>query len=145
MADDEDEEVWDSWEDAVDSGAFDKKIEESKKDTPDIQPNNPPSVLLEDTTRTAYQPQLKILKRQDVGDNAEEKQKQLENKQTPHKTLEQREKEYAEARERIFGAAESEDQQRPSHLIPTREDSLQDSVIRQPRGPDGTTGFQLTR
>ncbi|XP_070562060.1 SUZ RNA-binding domain-containing-like [Ptychodera flava] len=146
MADDEDEEVWDSWEDAVDSGAFDKKleVEESKNNAKKVNSETQPIILQEDSTRTAYQPQLKILKRPNASDEVNNKAKTAENKQATYKSLEQREKEYAEARQRIFGSTQTEEQERPLHLLPKQE-SAEDNVIRQPKGPDGTSGFNLQR
>lgn len=64
------------------------------------------------------------------------------------KSLKQREAEYAEARRRILGSACAEDP------APERDDSDRPpadafpgncNIIRQPRGPDGTPGFRLSR
>ncbi|XP_002731160.1 SUZ RNA-binding domain-containing-like isoform X2 [Saccoglossus kowalevskii] len=144
MADDE-EEVWDSWEDAVDSGALDKKLEELPKKQEETNAdtvNNTPAMLIEeDSTRTAYQPQLKILKRPGIQNDQNTNKTETE-KQATRKSLEQREKEYAEARIRIFGT--TEDEERPKALIQDVP-AADNSVIRQPKGPDGTTGFNLQR
>ncbi|XP_065206599.1 SUZ domain-containing protein 1 [Planococcus citri] len=65
------------------------------------------------------------------------------------KSLQQREMEYAEARLRIFGTTEEEERLQnsknqsddaPKKIIkPTRREN----VIRYPKGPDGTKGFNL--
>lgn len=124
MADDMDdgaEPVFESWEDLVDTGLLDKKIEEMKSRQPveqseiEISASIEPVILQEDVPRTQYvppQPQVKILKRpsgvtKSEGSllvNGEKSSKQ------PIKTLQQREAEYAEARLRILGAAKNEEE-----------------------------------
>lgn len=119
-----------------------------------------PRVLLEDSLRTQYTPAVKILKRPPdalrsgvtVNGNGSEKSP---NRQ-PVKTLQQREAEYAEARLRILGSARSEDEsqkENPGNITSnygTSQSEVRhpglDTVVRQPRGPDGNSnGFQQAR
>ncbi|KAH8042115.1 hypothetical protein HPB51_021199 [Rhipicephalus microplus] len=76
MADDISEDICDDWEDMVENGVLEKKLERLKVKTNSANSNNanPPSsgggevavmprVLLEDSVRTQYTPAVKILKR----------------------------------------------------------------------------------
>ncbi|KAK5912471.1 hypothetical protein CesoFtcFv8_002341 [Champsocephalus esox] len=120
----EDEEVAESWEEAADSGEIDRRLEAK----------------------------LKI--------NQEARKSILGSRGSPVRTaimksLAQREAEYAEARRRILGSASSDDvpQDNPSQDRPSRMSVQQPSepirpnthVVRQPTGPDGTSGFRLCR
>ncbi|XP_072174884.1 SUZ RNA-binding domain-containing-like [Diadema setosum] len=128
------EDVWDSWEDMADSGVLDKRLEEEKKQheaQQKLQASIQVSRLQEDTHRTSYQPQLRILKRptEAAGDPGP-----VENKganKTRQKTLAEREEEYKQARLRILGSAEtdfSEASPRPSlETKPPREGSTSKS------------------
>jgi hypothetical protein len=59
-----------------------------------------------------------------------------------HKSLEEREREYAEARKRILGNdAENETKQNGKSKMENTEDKISPSVPQFPKGPDGTTGF----
>lgn len=125
-----------------------------------------PVIVEDDIARTPYmppEPQVKILKRpsastkQDNGMsvvNGERSSKQ------PVKTLQQREAEYAEARLRILGSAKSEEEiaeerlakmgiSQPSEIairgIQIAMPQEISSIVRQPYGPDGTSGFTLKR
>ncbi|KAL3058627.1 hypothetical protein OYC64_010726 [Pagothenia borchgrevinki] len=121
----EDEEVAESWEEAADSGEIDRRLEAKLK----INQEAKKSILGSrgSPVRTAIQ----------------------------MKSLAQREAEYAEARRRILGSASSGDvpQDNPSQDRPSRMSVQQPSepicpnthVIRQPTGPDGTSGFRLCR
>lgn len=176
MADENDDDVCDSWEDMLDSDIFEEKLRRMK---PDVQAEDDrpiicsnrgsymgPVIVEDDVARTPYsppEPQVKILKRpsasikQDNGTpivNGERSSKQ------PVKTLQQREAEYAEARLRILGSAKSEEEiaeerlaklgisQPPEIAIRGIQIALPQEmscIIRQPHGPDGTTGFTLKR
>ncbi|XP_064610668.1 SUZ domain-containing protein 1-like [Liolophura sinensis] len=150
------EAVFDSWEDFEDSGALDKHLDTFKvlkRET------NSRIQVKEESGRTAFQPQIKILKREPGGGDASRGSGQQAPK--PMKSLEQREAEYAEARQRILGAAYNKNDyapvegatatpaqtERPSHLIPNMEElKISDNaVVRQPKGPDGTKGFHVKR
>lgn len=72
-----------------------------------------------------------------------------------HKSLEEREAAYAEARMRIFGASQSSDEASgvgdysnsavAKQLETMRMIDNSPSIIRQPHGPDGTKGFGANR
>ncbi|XP_013779888.2 SUZ domain-containing protein 1-like [Limulus polyphemus] len=159
MADDVSEDICDSWEDMIENGILEKKLEEltvkaeekpSKKynEGSENQCGGVPQVMLEDSSRTPYMPQVKILKRPSdarFGGNGEKSP----NRQ-PVKTLQQREAEYAEARRRILGSGPSEDETQKVmicrdmiNIIDNKCDGS--NVVRQPRGPDGTSGFACRR
>ncbi|XP_076320358.1 SUZ RNA-binding domain-containing-like isoform X1 [Tachypleus tridentatus] len=190
MADDVSEDVCDSWEDMIENGILEKKLEEltvkaEEKPSKTIcfvswwdssksrdfnlklweliscsghnrkynegsegQCVGVPQVMLEDSSRTPYMPQVKILKRPSdarFGGNGEKSP----NRQ-PVKTLQQREAEYAEARRRILGSGPSEDETQKVmicrdtiNIIDNKCDG--NNVVRQPRGPDGTSGFACRR
>ncbi|XP_078615684.1 SUZ RNA-binding domain-containing-like [Branchiostoma floridae x Branchiostoma japonicum] len=151
------DDVFDSWEDLADSGELERRLEKDMK-TKEIKiskKNNnrspaAPIVLEEDTQRTQYQPQLKILKRPTNSPDTSSPNSTDGKPKAKHKTLAQREAEYAEARLRILGATSAEETQeeRPAHLVQQLEElKVEDgvNVVRQPRGPDGSAGFQLQR
>ncbi|XP_072039825.1 SUZ RNA-binding domain-containing-like [Amphiura filiformis] len=116
MADDGD--VWDSWEDMVDSGGLDKRLEkeeqtlqESRKKEETSKITQQPIVLEEETHRTQYQPTLKLMRRQgDEDDNGEQQKADVAetNKALP-KSLAERQAEYEQARLRILGSAKNEE------------------------------------
>uniref|UniRef100_A0A131YY17 SUZ RNA-binding domain-containing n=1 Tax=Rhipicephalus appendiculatus TaxID=34631 RepID=A0A131YY17_RHIAP len=173
MADDISEDICDDWEDMVENGVLEKKLERLKVKTNSANSNNanPPSsgggaggvgevavmprVLLEDSVRTQYTPAVKILKRPpdasrsggSVNGTGSEKSPIRQ----PVKSLQQREAEYAEARLRILGSARSEDdgQKDKSSGVSVLNHMVTDPQqvpIRQPRGPDqGSNGFQQPR
>ncbi|PIK39757.1 putative SUZ domain-containing protein 1-like isoform X1 [Apostichopus japonicus] len=102
------EDVWDDWEDMADSGELDKRLEMEKKLQDEkglFQHRNHD----EDSQRTAYQPQLRILKRQSGSGAQSQANSSDGNSKNKSKTLAEREAEYAEARLRILGSATSED------------------------------------
>ncbi|CAB1432059.1 unnamed protein product [Pleuronectes platessa] len=121
----EDDEVADSWEEAADSGEIERRFEAKLKINQEAKKSSLGSGV--SLVRTAMQ----------------------------MKSLAQREAEYAEARKRILGSASSEEtsQDTPCHDRPARLSAQQPSepvhphnhVIRQPTGPDGTSGFRLCR
>ncbi|CAI9740896.1 Hypothetical predicted protein [Octopus vulgaris] len=154
MADDG--EVLDSWEELDDKAVFDKQLKEFNEN---LKPkthtvNRLLSPLQEDTLRTTYQPQVKILKRQPgTGATTNRTGNSANNVSVnrPLKTLEQREAEYAEARLRIMGCATGYDGQqtqlpsdnsKPVKLLqPLDYCSPDNNIVRQPKGPDGSRGF----
>ncbi|GAB1608133.1 SUZ domain-containing protein 1-like [Argonauta hians] len=151
MADDG--EVLDSWEELDDKAVFDKKLKEFNENM------KPKTVRLltplqDDSLRTAYQPQVKILKRQPGTGAPTNRTGNSANNVSivrPLKTLEQREAEYAEARLRIMGCATGYDGQqtqlpsdtsKPVKLLQQMEYCSPDNnIVRQPKGPDGSRGF----
>lgn len=66
-------------------------------------------VLQDDTHRTRYQPQVRILKRPTGGTSSLSGSETAKDLAQPVKTLQQREAEYAEARLRIMGASSKEE------------------------------------
>ncbi|KAK7501788.1 hypothetical protein BaRGS_00006874 [Batillaria attramentaria] len=164
----EDGEMLDSWEDQVDSGVLDerlKKISVSKPEEETGSTSNAPIMMKEDTGRTEYKPQVRILKRDPnpTANSLPGNSPRLAKVNKPTKTLEQREAEYAEARLRIFGSADSEADINSSNNAsdtgaPASTDGLARgakveinkspnsvAVLRQPKGPDGSKGFSSTR
>ncbi|KAJ9575757.1 hypothetical protein L9F63_007403 [Diploptera punctata] len=143
MATCEEVDVIESWEQIEESGILDQKLMHPDTPSPDeseLMPSrgtsNGPVILQEDGIRTHYippQPTVKILKR----------------------PARNREQEYAEARLRILGEARSPEEQlriatndRISK-IQTKMEVLRTSetsnIIRLPKGPDGTRGFNVRR
>ncbi|XP_063965163.1 SUZ domain-containing protein 1-like [Lytechinus pictus] len=107
------EEVWDSWEDMADSGVLDKKLQEAQKQrelaTQEKKDVEPSVVLLEeDSQRTSYQPQLRILKRPTEAGGDQNATENKDVNKTKPKTLAEREEEYKQARLRILGSAETD-------------------------------------
>lgn len=157
----EDEEVAESWEEAADSGEIERRLEAKLKINQAAKKSSLGSggspvrtaiVIQDDSLPAAPPPQIRILKRPSnngtaVASSARPSQQM--------KSLAQREAEYAEARRRILGSASSDDtpQDNPSQDRPARVNAQQPSepvrpnnhVIRQPTGPDGTSGFRLCR
>ncbi|XP_077385245.1 SUZ RNA-binding domain-containing-like isoform X2 [Festucalex cinctus] len=112
----EDDEVAESWEEAADSGEIERRLEAKLK------------INQQAKKTSSSSPQMK--------------------------SLAQREAEYAEARRRILGSASSDDtpQENPGQERPVRMNAQppepvrpNNHVIRQPTGPDGTSGFRLGR
>lgn len=146
--------VLDSWEELDDSRVLSRKLKEIKISNQDDK-KSMGTLVSENQDRTQYQPQVRILKRQ--SDPGADTKTQLDtskanaNKHT--KTLEQREKEYAEARLRILGSASGGFDTEPStdNRLSPRFTQHQNSnnnaleVVRQPHGPDGSSGFHLPR
>uniref|UniRef100_A0AAX7UEH3 SUZ RNA-binding domain-containing n=1 Tax=Astatotilapia calliptera TaxID=8154 RepID=A0AAX7UEH3_ASTCA len=111
-------------------------------------------VVQDDSLPAAPPPQIRILKRPTNNGNTGNPAASSRPAQQM-KSLAQREAEYAEARRRILGSASSEEtpqdnqcKDRPAcmsvqqPLEPVRSNN---HVIRQPNGPDGTSGFRLCR
>ncbi|XP_047110337.1 SUZ domain-containing protein 1 [Schistocerca piceifrons] len=162
MAASEELDVVDSWEEIEDSGVLDRKFLPSTtapEETENVNPvmSNGP-IILQSNPFPMPEPAVKILKRpqrtaQGNGNghllNGDTKPRQ------PVRTLQQREQAYAEARLRILGEARSpEEQHLPStddriSKIQTKMEVLRTSetgnILRHPKGPDGTRGFNLRR
>lgn len=159
----EDEEVAESWEEAADSGEIERRLEaklkineEAKKSSlgSSGSPVRTAIVIQDDSLPAAPPPQIRILKRPSNNGTAGNSVSSARPAQQM-KSLAQREAEYAEARRRILGSASSDDtpQDNPCQDRPARVSAQQPSepvrpnnhVIRQPTGPDGTSGFRLCR
>lgn len=154
----DDEDVAESWEEAADSGEIERRLEaklkinkEAKKAslTSRSSPIRTAIVIQDDSLPAAPPPQIRILKRPTKNDTTSSSASSARPQQT--KTLAQREAEYAEARRRILGSASSDDapqDDRPGRLnVQQQSESVRPNnhIIRQPTGPDGTTGFRLCR
>ncbi|KAG5899036.1 hypothetical protein JTB14_000061 [Gonioctena quinquepunctata] len=145
--------VVENWEEIDETDVLDKKFCDliTPSRSLDSKSNGnleePVKIILtgDDALRTQYvppEPTVKILKRpsKDSQNNSDSKVYQ------PKKTLQQREQEYAEARLRILGEASPEkmddkiekiiQKPRPTEVV---------NVIRLPKGPDGTNGFNVRR
>ncbi|GIX68825.1 SUZ domain-containing protein 1 [Caerostris darwini] len=155
MAQDVTDDVCDSWEDMIENGVLEKKIEELQFKAPKNSASEDqssetlyPQMKLEDNSRTPYMPQVKILKRPNDAKTVVVSEKSPS--RHPAKTLKQREAEYAEARLRILGSAHSEEEQSASNSNPLlasseKKNEAEVIVVRLPRGPDGTNGFVQQR
>eukprot|EP00794_Sanderia_malayensis_P015008 gene15008-16557_t len=105
MADD----VLDSWEDATDLGEFEKRMEKREQDIlkrEEMQKQAAPGAIKysgiavqEESGRSEYTPQIKILKRA----NGPAQQKNQQKTVKPIRTLAEKEADYAAARARILG------------------------------------------
>jgi len=167
----------DDWESLLDTGKLDKNLENlnlvpaersmgvdpfgdpipapGSRDLSDPFFSGPVRILT-NGSRNNYrkpEPTLKILKRP-------EPQIKVAETQAPRstlKTLEQREAEYAEARQRILGtesqtsSAATKSNQNPAKPSHTRQAGKKSANgggggdVRPPRGPDGSKGFQMRR
>ncbi|XP_072522177.1 SUZ RNA-binding domain-containing-like [Salminus brasiliensis] len=149
----EDEDVSDNWEDAADSGEIERRLEAklkiSQKSNNQSLPVKTAVVIQDDSLPAAPPPQIRILKR--PASNGSLGQQVASRPAQQVKSLAQREAEYAEARRRILGSAEEPSQERPDADRPALSGAPSESlrpnnhIIRQPLGPDGTTGFRLSR
>ncbi|CAL8402297.1 unnamed protein product [Arctogadus glacialis] len=159
----DDEEIADSWEEAADSGEIERRLEAKLKISREAKKSSLSSgssvvrtgvVIQDDSLPAAPPPQIRILKRPSnngmMGNPSSSRPSQQ------MKSLAQREAEYAEARRRILGSASSDDapQDKPSQDRHARVSGQQPPsepvcpnahVIRQPSGPDGTSGFRFCR
>ncbi|KAM8868644.1 SUZ RNA-binding domain-containing-like [Synchiropus picturatus] len=160
----EDEEVADSWEEAADSGEIERRIEaklkinqKAKKSSLglDGSPVRTAIVIQDDSLPAAPPPQIRILKRPTNNGTAGNTGSATRPSQQM-KSLAQREAEYAEARRRILGSASSEETPQDNSCLerPVRVSTQHppsepvrpgNHVIRQPTGPNGTSGFRLCR
>jgi len=118
-----DGEAGDDWESMLDTGKLDEslnKLKVAEKSTTKTQQQTPfpgPIRILTNNTRAQYggatEPKLKILKRPEQPQHLQQSETPIV-KSSP-KTLEQREQEYAEARERILGKDPFPDTIKPNH------------------------------
>lgn len=172
MAEDSDvHECCESWEELAESGVLDKKLEKLHAKSSSLEEKGSESkisnikVIPEDPRlRYAFsEPTVRILKRpsKSAGDgdgllNGEVNKRVV-------KSLQQREQEYAEARLRILGEAKSPNEEdsvfeevdsvsqisQKLELL-TRPSSFEQldlpvSILRPPKGPDGSRGFNQDR
>ncbi|XP_067360551.1 SUZ RNA-binding domain-containing-like isoform X3 [Channa argus] len=111
-------------------------------------------VIPDESLPAAPPPQIRILKRP-TNNGTTGNPASLSRPSQQMKSLAQREAEYAEARRRILGSASSDEmsqdnqcQDRPARMTvqhPAEPVYPNNHVIRQPTGPDGTSGFRLCR
>ena len=146
--------VLDSWEELEDTSVLDKKLKEIKISSTEERRLHSQAMVTDSSDRTQYQPQVKILKRQTESSAVSSDQRS--NKQ-PTKTLEQREAEYAEARLRILGPTYKNSEDSPNVEEGMAEESVTQlfkelnannncvPILRQPKGPDGSMGFDMKR
>nr|CAD7195586.1 unnamed protein product [Timema douglasi]CAD7257103.1 unnamed protein product [Timema shepardi]CAD7399546.1 unnamed protein product [Timema cristinae] len=163
MAAREEVNVIESWEDIEESGILDKKLLQSEslsQEEPEIMSQGMVSgpIILRDDSFGPQEPTVKILKRPQRTINGHSDSPILNGDLKPRqpvKTLQQREQEYAEARLRILGEARSPEEQlqavtndriskiqQKMELLRTSENT---NIIRLPKGPDGTKGFNVRR
>ncbi|XP_029948269.1 SUZ domain-containing protein 1-like [Salarias fasciatus] len=159
----EDEEIAESWEEAADSGEIERRLEAKLKINQEAKKSGLKSsgspvrtaiVIQDDSLPAAPPPQIRILKRPTNNGTAGSAASASRPSQQM-KSLAQREAEYAEARKRILGSASSEEappenpsQDRAARITsqpPSEQVRPNNHVIRQPSGPDGTSGFRLCR
>uniref|UniRef100_A0A1B6CJC6 SUZ RNA-binding domain-containing n=2 Tax=Clastoptera arizonana TaxID=38151 RepID=A0A1B6CJC6_9HEMI len=165
MAASEETECYESWEEMEDSGLLDRKLAimhsaltNNHENNLRCSDNKGTVMILDDDTRTRYgpsEPTVKILKRPPLlsGTNGLMLNGDCSKPKLPVKTLQQRELEYAEARLRILGEARSPEEgsnvderiQKIQHRIELLRPGENDAVLRYPKGPDGTRGFNLRR
>ncbi|XP_066528738.1 SUZ RNA-binding domain-containing-like [Hoplias malabaricus] len=149
----EDDDVSDNWEDAAESGEIERRLEAklkiSQKSNVQHFPVRTAMVIQDDSLPAAPPPQIRILKRPQSNDALGT---QLTSRPALQvKSLAQREAEYAEARRRILGSAEEPSQEQSDTdrsaraLLVPESQRPNNHIIRQPLGPDGTTGFRLSR
>ncbi|AWP02820.1 putative SUZ domain-containing protein 1-like [Scophthalmus maximus] len=158
----EDDEVAESWEEAADSGEIERRLEAKLKINQEAKksslcsggsPVQTAIVIQDDSLPAAPPPQIRILKR--PSNNGSAGNPASSSRPSQMKSLAQREAEYAEARKRILGSASSDEtpQDNLCHDRPARTSAQQppepvrqhNHAIRQPTGPDGTSGFRLCR
>ncbi|XP_022090299.1 SUZ domain-containing protein 1-like [Acanthaster planci] len=105
-----------SWEEMEDSGVLDERLEKQLKSNQMMadrdRQSQAPIMLQEDSIRTAYQPQLKILRRPTGSDGSEDLGKESKQAVAQTKSLAEREAAYAAARRRIMGSAANSEESR---------------------------------
>lgn len=146
MADD----VGDTWEELEDSGELDKQIQKLtvKPSEQESLRQDGSSPVQEEGDRSAYQPQVRILKRQTKSNgNTSQQAVARQAPAKPTKTLAEREAAYAEARMRILGAPSADIEETVGRNGPIQLSQqleavkVTENVVRQPKGPDGSKGF----
>ncbi|XP_032234192.2 SUZ domain-containing protein 1 isoform X2 [Nematostella vectensis] len=152
-ADEDDEDIGDSWEDMADSGELERRMEERSKQQLEQEQKKIEAatikttvVIQEDTNRTLYKPQLRILKRPDSG-NESHQTTQNKSEKPVHKTLAERQAQYAEASSESLDLKEALDAPRDlkPYVLQASSEEKPDNLIRQPFGPDGSLGFHKKR
>uniref|UniRef100_A0A8D9EHD5 SUZ RNA-binding domain-containing n=1 Tax=Cacopsylla melanoneura TaxID=428564 RepID=A0A8D9EHD5_9HEMI len=174
MAEDSDtQECCDSWEELADSRILDKKLEKLHAKSSSLEETGSGKTTVSHVTvipedarlRYAFsEPTVRILKRPSKSAGDGEGLVNGDTNKRVVKTLQQREQEYAEARLRILGEAKSPNEDdsvfeedtsvhqisqklelltRPSSF--EQLDPLPVAILRPPRGPDGSSGFNQTR
>ncbi|BES96463.1 SUZ RNA Hypothetical protein domain containing 1 [Nesidiocoris tenuis] len=163
MSQDEEE----TWEQLADSGELDRRLEKMKVVSAArngmSSNHSPPVMILSEELRSKFmppEPSVKILQRPTQNQNGCRCPNGETKPKAPIKTLQQREMEYAEARLRILGEARSpEEAESPlaDSLLDDRIPRIQGrteipkiennsaGIIRMPKGPDGTSGFNMRR
>ncbi|CAH1377146.1 unnamed protein product [Tenebrio molitor] len=143
-------EVIESWEEIEETDVLEKKFKSIIPPSKSLETKSngistkPIKIVLtgDDALRSQYvppEPTVKILKRpsKELHNTTDSKVIQ------PKKTLQQRKQEYAEARLRILGETEKTEEE---NIVSSKARSTDlDNVIRLPRGPDGTKGFNIRR
>ncbi|XP_052820766.1 SUZ domain-containing protein 1-like [Mya arenaria] len=150
-------EILESWEELENNEVLDKKLKGIKISNGNDRSNEKVSELREEGGRTQYAPQVRILKRDTSATMSPEDR--AKNLKGPQKSIQQREAEYKEARLRILGEGYSgagdnsntpvtaQPDVRPIKLIKPTDEMNQPRVmvVREPRGPNGTAGFDQHR
>lgn len=153
-------EPYESWEALDDPSVLSTQIKKMQLASATKSENNskvvilPPGLQLynhQQMTNYPQQPTVKILKRPQKDTTANEN---ADKPKVQVKSLEQRKQEYAEARLRIMGEEHEEDLNADDEGASSSGSSkfevfrqpivrtiVEDNVIRQPRGPDNTKGF----
>eukprot|EP00731_Ephydatia_muelleri_P015479 Em0008g1199a len=108
-----------------------------------------PPLRIQDSDRTEYVPPIKILRRQPDQQSSTEQACTPTNNtsKSTTKSLAEREAEYASARARILGSVypspeDSSTSARRVVVMKGSEPMTETMLKRQPKGPDGTCGFQ---
>ncbi|CAH0563389.1 unnamed protein product [Brassicogethes aeneus] len=151
MASKQEIEVLENWEEIDETDVLEKKFTKliAPSKSLDCKSNGVAptmNIILtgDDALRSQYvppEPTVKILKRpsKDAQNYGDSKVYQ------PKKTLQQREQEYAEARLRILGEASPEKVEEKISIQNKPRPVESENVIRLPKGPDGTNGFNIRR
>ncbi|KAL4220879.1 SUZ domain-containing protein 1 [Mactra antiquata] len=156
----EDGDVLESWEELDDNEVLDKRLQDIKiTERENNSSDGVVSQIKEEGNRTQYTPQVRILKRS--SENTSEKTNITRTNVQPQKTLQQREAEYKEARLRILGenysgsdncnnSAAISEETKPVQIIkqkPEQKSMVTNKVqlLREPKGPDGSIGFDQPR
>ncbi|XP_052285958.1 SUZ domain-containing protein 1-like isoform X2 [Dreissena polymorpha] len=158
MADESD--ILESWEELNDN-VLEQKLQDIKLSARTTNGCNGEAVtqLREESSRTQYAPQVKILQRKN--EKAPTNAERARNLKGPQKSIQQREAEYNEARRRILGegytgadntnnnATQPSPQQRPMKIVKPEDGSKMQTgkvqILRDPKGPDDTRGFDQHR
>lgn len=142
--------VLDCWE-QIEEPEIEQKLRKllppSKQDDEPSCNGEPINIILtgDDALRSQYvppEPTVKILKRPTKDTNANNDNKLYH----PKKSLQQREQEYAEARARILGEFHCDKSEEKVASIQNKsKPSELENIVRLPKGPDGSKGFNVKR